>query len=216
MARNIDSTITDVLSGSSMTPFNLIDFTIGDTTYRYTDFQTNLYIDSIPTSGTFQSYSFSFGGTHHSIDSIVDNVDITLLNIDALFTSLFIESDVQGSVVNLWSGLIDDSDESVLGVYRIFTGEIDEWTLAEDDLEFTVVSELYQWTQTTLKKHSSSCRWRTFKGTECSYAGAATWCDRSYARCESLANSDNFGGFRWLPTLEDVEIWWGRKRLQRK
>lgn len=215
MSRTIDSTITDALSGSELTPFHLIDFTIGATTYRYTDFQVSIYVDSIPTSGTFVAGSWEFGGAHHSIDSIVDNVDVTLLNIDSIFTSQFIEETVQGAICNLWSGLLD-ADETIIGVYRIFTGEIDEWTLAEDDLTFTVVSELYQWSQNTLKKHSSSCRWRTFKGTECKYAADATWCDRSYSRCESLGNIANFGGFRWLPELEDKEIWWGRKRLQRK
>lgn len=216
MSRPIDSTITDVLSGAELTPFHLIDINIGGILYRYTDFQVSIYVDSIPTSGTFDAWSWSFGGTHHSIDSIVDDVDVTLLNLNNLFTPIFIEESVQGSEVNIWSGLLD-ADGDVIGVYRIFTGEIDSWDLSEDELSFTVVSELYQWTQKTLKKHSSSCRWRKFKAVgTCNYTGEASWCDRSYARCEALANTDNFGGFRWLPELEDEEIWWGRKRLQRK
>ena len=215
MSRSIDSTVTEQLSASSLHPFHLLDFTIGAVTYRYTDFQIPLYVDTIPTSGTFTPYSWSFGGTHHSIDSIVDDVDITLLNIDNLFTTLFIESDVQGAVVNLWSGVVSGNGDIIGTPYRIFTGEIDEWNLSEDELNITVVSELYQWSQSTMKRHSPSCRWRTFKGDYCRYAGGASWCDRSYNRCEALANTDNFGGFRWLAKLEDAEIWWGRERLQR-
>ncbi|GAI73202.1 unnamed protein product, partial [marine sediment metagenome] len=44
---------------------------------------------------------------------------------------------------------------------------------------------------------------------ECGYGGGETWCDRTYARCVVLANSDNFGGFRWLPSIVDKEVFWG-------
>jgi len=47
---------------------------------------------------------------------------------------------------------------------------------------------------------------------QCLYAGAETWCDRTYARCTVLGNTDNFGGFRWLPSIIDKEVWWGRLR----
>lgn len=215
MSRSIDSTITQQLSGNELHPFHLVDFTVGSTTYRYTDFQIPLYVDTIPTSGTFNSWSWSFGGTHHSIDSIVDDVEVTLLNLNNIFTTLFIESTVQGAELNLWSGVVD-TDGNIIGTpYRIFTGEIDEWNLSEDEITITVVSELYQWSQSTIKRHSPSCRWRKFKGDYCRYAGAATWCDRSYNRCEALDNVANFGGFRWLAKLEDAEIWWGRERLKK-
>lgn len=36
------------------------------------------------------------------------------------------------------------------------------------------------------------------------------WCDHSYERCAQMSNSDNFGGFRWLPFLQDKILWWGR------
>jgi hypothetical protein len=46
--------------------------------------------------------------------------------------------------------------------------------------------------------------------TECAYLGDETWCDQSYARCVTLGNSDNFGGFRFLPSLMEKDIWWGK------
>jgi len=36
-------------------------------------------------------------------------------------------------------------------------------------------------------------------------------CDRSYASCTAYANTDNFGGFRFLPYLENKEVLWGPK-----
>lgn len=92
----------------------------------------------------------------------------------------------------------------------IFEGILDGWTLSEGQLSLNVTSILSQWAQRTLAQHSPSCRWKTFKGDECKYTGSETWCDRSYSRCDALSNTDNFGGFRWLPSIVDVEIWWGR------
>jgi hypothetical protein len=212
--RDIDSSITAELSASQLSPFHLLDFTIGDTTYRYTDFQVDLLIDSLAPNDMYESHSWEFGGANYSVGTIVDDSSIKLLNINQQFTSLFIEQDIQGSECNIWGGVMD-IDGVIIGVYKIFSGEIDEWTVDEEELNFTVISELYQWTQTTTKKHSSSCRWRKFKGLECQYSGADIECDRSYSRCSSLANTDNFGGFRWLPEIEDKEIWWGRKQLRR-
>lgn len=37
-----------------------------------------------------------------------------------------------------------------------------------------------------------------------------TECDRSYSRCSYLNNTANFSGARWLPSILDKTIWWGR------
>lgn len=38
------------------------------------------------------------------------------------------------------------------------------------------------------------CRYKQFKNWRCGYAGAATTCDRTLARCRELGNSERFGG----------------------
>ncbi len=43
----------------------------------------------------------------------------------------------------------------------------------------------------------------------CRYAGAETWCDRSWERCAALDNTINFEGCRWLPGIQGKQIWWG-------
>lgn len=96
------------------------------------------------------------------------------------------------------------------GVLTLFEGGLDAWTLNDKILKIGAKSEMARWTQKPLALHSVSCRWKEFKGTECTYAGAGTWCDRTYTRCEDLANQANYGGFRWLPSIMDKEIWWGK------
>jgi len=96
------------------------------------------------------------------------------------------------------------------GAITIFQGEIDAWQLDEQRLSMEVTSILTRWSQKTIMRHPSSCRWKKFKGDECGYSGAATWCDRTYTRCVALGNTANFGGNRWLPAIMDKELWWGR------
>jgi len=104
------------------------------------------------------------------------------------------------------AGPVSGSD----GILTLFSGEIDDWTMTEGRLEITVASQFARWSRKTFRTHSSSCRWLVFKGPECGYSGPETWCDRSYDRCVQLGNQDNFGGFRWLPSLEQKNIWWGQ------
>jgi len=105
----------------------------------------------------------------------------------------------------------DDVSLKQLNIEAIifFQGQIGEWLLDESRIRMTVTNQFAQWTQETINHHSASCRWKVFKGTECAYSGGETWCDRSYTRCAALSNVANFGGFRWLPSIEDKVIWWG-------
>jgi hypothetical protein len=104
-----------------------------------------------------------------------------------------------------------DRDGSVIGIATLFIGDIDAWDLDEERLKLTAVSVMNAWSQETLNLHSPSCRWKEFKNAAtCKYAGAETWCDRTYTRCSSLGNTANYGGFRWLPSIVDKVLWWGR------
>jgi len=124
-----------------------------------------------------------------------------------------------------FDGLIDEvliynralSATEIKALYNLAYGSvtlldltIDDWDLDEERASVTLVTPFSQWARKTLSKYSPSCRWKVFKGTECGYSGAATWCDRTYARCQALGNTGNFGGFRWLFSIVDKEIWWGR------
>ena len=128
-------------------------------------------------------------------------------------------SDVRMDEVRIYNRALSEAEISYLynnpgqgmsaGAVTLFEGEIDSWILDEERLQMTVTSIFNRWSQRTLSRHSASCRWKKFKGTECGYSGSATWCDRTYARCQALGNAANFGGFRWLPSIIGKEIWWG-------
>jgi len=207
--RDIDSNILAELAKQELRPFYLLDMYIDSTHYRYTDCDVPIVFDS----NTYTPLGFSIGGVNYSSQNIVDSVDITIDNLDSVMTSIFIGGTPQGSTVTLALILLDSSYAIVGSASAtVFEGTIDTWDLDEERCSITLTSLFSQWAQKTLSKHSPSCRWKEFKGTECGYAGAQTWCDRTYARCQALGNTDNFGGFRWLPSIIDKEIWWGRLR----
>ena len=171
------------------------------------------YVDdvSVTARNIYNPLGFKFSNVRYSLSNIVDKVDIEIDNLDMVQTAIFVDGIPQGSDVVL-SLVVLDANQKVVNASAVtlFEGEIDSWQLNERSLRVTVTSIFYSWSQRTLSKHSPSCRWKEFKSTECDYAGGSTWCDRTYPRCVALANSTNFGGFRWLPSIVDKEIWWGR------
>ena len=204
--RTLNASILEQLQAEELRPFYLLSWTIDGTTLRYTDCDVPIYL-----TNNYAPLGFKFANIRYSINSIVDRVDLEVDNLDQAQTTIFVGGTPQGSAVVL-SLVVLDSDLKIVNssAVTLFEGEIDTWTLNERKLSVTVTSIFYNWSQRTLAKHSPSCRWKAFKSTECDYAGGSTWCDRTYARCISLANTTNYGGFRWLPSIVDKEIWWGR------
>ena len=171
------------------------------------------YIDevSVTQRDVYTPLGFKFANIRYSINNIVDKVDIEIDNLDQVQTAVFVGGTPQGSDVILSLVVLDADLKIVNGsAVTLFEGEIDTWNLNERRLSVTVTSIFYNWGQRTLSKHSPSCRWKAFKSTECDYVGAADWCDRTYTKCATLSNTTNYGGFRWLPSIVDREIWWGR------
>jgi len=236
--RSVDTAIQNELESQELTPFYLLTIEIGSNTYRYTDADVpipyDIYGDTsgfdfvdgdmafvdgdmafIGSSGTSESglwepRGFKFDPISYSMDTIVDQARITLDNRDDVLTVNFVGGTPQGSTVYLRKCVLDAND-AVLGAVIMFQGDIDAWNLDQSQIAITVTSIANRWNQRTLNLYSPSCRWKEFGGPECQYDGTS-WCDRTYSRCCSLGNSDNFGGFRWLPSIIDKEIWWGSVR----
>ena len=161
----------------------------------------------------------STAGAHGFVDSVTLNEVLT-----PSVTGVTITSTADGSTFN-WatkeagfnyndaSGYTYQLErERTLLVQEFIRGFISSWELSSDNqVRISIKNEAMLWAKKTLRIHSSSCPW-VFKGTECGYTGTATWCDRNYARCGELLNTDNYGGFRFLPSIMEREIWWGRQR----
>ncbi|MFA7347267.1 MAG: hypothetical protein WCZ86_05865 [Desulfurivibrionaceae bacterium] len=207
---DIDPGILAQLASGEIREFSLLKLVISGQNLCFTEcdvpiaFNGDLYVPR----------PYQIGNVSYSLARIVDSAQLSIGNLDDQLTPYFEGGSPQGSPAMLYDVCLD-TNYQLIGIYPddhvvLFSGEIDDWRGPEGAIELTMASDMVQWHRKTLAMQSSSCRWRVFKGVECGYAGIETKCDRSYARCEAYGNTANFGGERWLPSIEDANIWWGQ------
>ena len=177
--------------------------------FLITESGTYLIAEQGYNSNKFETMPFGVSTIKYSTGAAVDKVIIDIENVDLQMSAVFLNEDIMNKWGILWIGFFDSNNVIIDQPIEVFRGLVSTWKLSEPKASITLVNEFILWNKKTLRKHQSACRW-PFKGTECKYAGAETWCDQSYARCTVLNNTDNFGGFRWLPDLMEREIYWGR------
>jgi len=210
-------------------------------TYRYVDADIDLWyggykytamdfvFDQVETSGSMSvdTVSVTFGNADLTMGAMVLSEDI----LGRPFTLSFIcvagelgRKVLTESLVDiiLEGGLVDGEDMlmeigqtlgpySIIGGHSLFYGLISDWKIEEEKVWVEIQNELVFWSKRTLRKCDSSCPWE-FKGTECGYAGGQTWCNQSYERCSELSNTSSFAGHRFLPDIEEKDIWWGKNK----
>lgn len=209
--RTVDQGLLDEIRAGAIRPFFLLNLTVEGQPFRYTDCDVPIYFGG----DEFVPHPFAVESVNYSTAKIIDEATVEIDVLDQALTYYFVEYTPQGDPIGLRMVLLDDSF-SVVGdaSFTLFSGEIDSWDLYPDEkIRITMTNEFARWDMNTINLHSPSCRWKVFKGVECQYVGSETECDRTYATCrDSYSNTDNFGGFRWLPEIEDKVIWWGRKK----
>ncbi len=215
--RSINASIQTQLETGQLIAFGVLEMYINSVYYRYTNCEVPIAVDS----KLFTPRRFEVSDLVYSQGLIIESMKVDLLHLDtaqdydevSTLTGVFINNDPQGTTVTYSLVVLNPSNLTPLGSvsFPLFSGLIGTWTLSEDTIQITVNSSLDQWSQRTLTIHPPSCRWKVFKGTECGYAGVGTSCDRSYTQCNDYSNTANFGGFRWLPSIVDKPIWWGKE-----
>jgi len=208
--RNIDANIKSALESEELRPFLLVSLSIDSNPITITDCDVPIAWNG----ELYEPRGFSPGSVSYSIGQVVDSVSFAVDNVDDFFTASFVGGDPRGTQVDIRMVLLD-SDYQIIGSSAddnaiLFIGYIDEWSLNEGKISIVLANAISQWNKKTLRLQSASCSWVEFKGDECRYSGAETECNRSYARCSALNNTANFGGERWLPSLDSQEIVWGK------
>jgi len=207
--RALTPEIVAALRSGEIRPFLLYLMTIDGTDYAFTDCDIPLVSDSI----RYEPRGIDGGVISYGGGQIVDQVNIELDNFDNYLTPAFVGGTPQGSSVSIDLALLDSDNSIISNPVTLFMGEVGQWDInTEGVLSVTITNQFAQWSQTTLGLHSASCRYQIFKGDYCQYSGAETHCDRTYTRCAALGNTANFGGYRWLPSIMDAQVWWGREQ----
>jgi phage-related protein len=181
-------------------------------TLRWTDADKDIYWAGF----WWNSHGVKFNQITKGKSGEADSMTMTVNNIDRSFSTLALASDIRGSAFTLYKAWLD-SNMDVIGFATeaaapiLFPGVLDQMEINQLEARITVLSEgIKNKIKTPRRNFSPNCQW-VFKGTYCAYAGAETWCDHTRSRCLTLVNTDNYGGFQWLPELETRQFYWGTK-----
>ena len=202
--RTIDADILAQLESGAIRPFVLVKIETGST-HCYTDCDVPLVYEG----DVYAPHGFNVAPIQYSNAQIVDKAEIDIDNVSQYLMGDFVGGTPQGGDVTIYCVVVDLQGYQPTDAAVFFKGFVDEWSLVEDRISITVTNQFTRWTQKTLMLHSASCRWKQFKGEECGYTGGKASCNRTYVQCGIYNNTSNFGGFRFLPSVEDKQIWWG-------
>lgn len=205
--RTLPTDFITEIQKESLTIVHLVEITLSGPVYhRYTDLDEDVFLDG----NQYYSRGLSFNGINMGITPQVDNVNFEIDNVDLTISAIVLTSDTRGKSCVIRKAAIDGNLQ-VIGAVTVFVGYLDRIEIDNQRGRFDVVNSFIKWqTSTPRRTHSATCPW-TFKGTRCAYAGVETWCDQSWDRCVTLVNTPQFGGFPYLPSLQDKEISWGKK-----
>jgi predicted metal-binding protein len=177
------------------------------TVQRFTDADIDIYWGG----QWWYDKGVNFDSATFSASPKVDSIQFEMDNVDLGVSTVIMTEEVRGKSCVIYQVALN-KNMAVLGSTKLFVGFIDQIEIDGKKGRFTIYNHFIRWKMSTPRRiHQATCMW-TFKGTQCGYAGADTWCDHSWERCNAVTpnNKLNFGGFRWLPALAEKSIWWGK------
>ncbi|MEW5805026.1 MAG: hypothetical protein AB1847_23315 [bacterium] len=188
---------------------HLVDLYFSSTVY-YTDLDVNVVWEG----HTYLSWGLSFSTAEFLLAPQIDKISVEFDNVSGEMTSFVLNQEVRGKKCCIRLAALA-APASVLAASTKFAGVIDSCSIDHQRARFEVYNPWLFWKRKTPRRiHQATCPW-AFKSTGlCQYEGSETWCDQSYDRCLELGNTENFGGFRFLPSLINKQIWWGRSPVR--
>lgn len=197
--RIITQAVLDALGSEEYRPTVILQITTESISLNYTMWDYPIFCNAcyLYTPRGFKVDAIKFGSS-----SIVDSVSVKIDDVSREVYKTIAEPYGQHVGCNVGIAVLDQAGE-VLGTTNVFSGTVTEWGFSSGSISLRVSSIFSQWSTTTTSTFSGSCRWRIFKGKECTYTGSETRCSRTYSQCTTYGNTDNFGGFRWVQNLEE-------------
>jgi hypothetical protein len=176
------------------------------TPIRFTTFD----VDILSGANTYVSYPMVVGKLELSLSDSSDYIDIQLSNIgDVFYSAIFDSSGFAGTRLQITLGLLDITTKAFIGTLNVFDGKINSFKINDKFIKITVSSNLSNWNKQIPFRTTSALCYKVFKSTLCGYTGAQTLCNRSWDRCNVLGNTDNFGGFKFMPAILRERLKWG-------
>ena len=125
-----------------------------------------------------------------------DQVQVTLSNVDTSIAQLLLAGGIEGRRLVIRKVDVNVPGDSLV----LFNGVMDRPSdIDEETASITAVQLLGSLDhEVPSRRFTTFCPWR-FKSYECGYAGGESECNKSWARCSELGNTNRFGGFRFVP-----------------
>ena len=184
-----------------------VEFEFSSGVKRY----VNLDIGVLSNGLFYESRNFKYDNAIFTMKNEIDYLNLIIDNVDGEFTSILAQEDIRKRVVTIKVFAVQEPAH-IVAESGVFKGIIDNAVIDDTQLNIRIANPLILWkTKTPRRIYQASCPW-DFKSNECGYSGVETECDQSYDRCKALNNQNNYGGFRFLPSLQDKKIWWGRSQ----
>jgi hypothetical protein len=212
--RSLPAAITTEIAKDAQFQALMFKLSLGST-YRWTDLDTAIRF----ANEWWQPKGIKVASFDRRIDSDVITTKLTIPNVTQWFSDICLAEDIRRKPIMIYQVWLD-FNLSVLGCTLetqlpiLFDGLIDSIPPGgANPLEVEVNIIDYEITgsvSTPRREHASSCPW-AFAGPYCTYAGAETICDHSWARCIELANTDHFGGDEFISILADQQDYWGQR-----
>jgi hypothetical protein len=203
--KDLDNDFAQLLQAEEGTLFYLLEMDISDTiTERYTSLDIDLYRGGV----RFISKEFSIDDISMTAGTSVDRMKFKIADADQQMSALLLNNEVRGRAAKVYLGGLVNYEPVSVGV---FWGVVSAWELQNDQADITITDEWIFWNKKTLRQQGEMCPW-AFKENECLYSGTETECNKTPERCKELGQLNiSFGGFRFVPAMEEKEIVWGRK-----
>jgi hypothetical protein len=145
-------------------------------------------------------------------DMAIDRAQVNLQNVDLAMSGIILNETITNRVVKIYFGALDASNQ-IIALEKMFHGFVTAWGgMTPKQCPLTLGNYFMFWSKRSLRLAQATCPWAFKGGTEnpeCGYSGTATKCNKTWRKCQALGNTANFGGFRWLPGIEEKKIWWG-------
>lgn len=145
-----------------------------------------------------------------------DGGDFQYINVEISNTAqaisglIGVEGDVLTGAKCLLEQVFLDDDRNIINQnsFPVFVGQANNLVLSAHKLSLDIEAILGGYVNISPNMtYGVMCQWRKFKDCRCGYIGEETMCDKSFARCLELENTQNFGGFPSLPYQQVIRTY---------
>lgn len=167
MSKDINTTMENEKDAAANKPIELFIVELDEQTLCFCDYTENIdFYDKNGNQQTYEAVAISRGDVQTSIDTKVDEVQVSVDNVDLSMSAYEASSRINGRKMTIWKVFLDHLDDPDNYIF-IFSGRMDAPAITQQKMSVNVVSELDTLdVQLPRRKFQTQCNWQ-FASEEC-------------------------------------------------